>query len=115
MRTRLLGLMAVAIVFALGFGLGNRLMPVQGQGKAGAGFVAIPGEKGGQDIFGPYDIAKDWPKPISGLPGNEKWTLGAGQSIYAENPNRIYLLFRGELPVVPRPQTKLLPDFGPSI
>jgi hypothetical protein len=115
MRTRLLGLMAVAIVFALGFGLGNKLMSVQGQGKPGAGFVAIPGEKGGQDIFGPYDIAKDWPKPISGLPGNEKWTWGAGQSVYAENPNRVYLLFRGELPDIPRPQTKLLPEFGPSI
>src|SRR6202790_4789211 len=115
MRTRLLGLLAVAIVFATGFALGNKLMPVQGQGKPGAGFATIPGEKGGQDIFGGYDIVKDWPKPISGLPGNEKWTWGAGQSVYAENPNRIFLLFRGELPVVPRPQTKLLPDFGPSI
>ena len=76
---------------------------------------AVPGTVGGQDIFGPYEVVKDWPKNISSLPGNEKWTWGAGQSIYAENPNRIFLLFRGELPNIPRPETKLLPEFGPSI
>jgi hypothetical protein len=93
----------------------NSLRPVEAQQKPGAGFAAIPGQKGGQDIFGPYDVVKDWPQNISTLPGNEKWTWGAGQSVYAENPNRIFLLFRGELPNIPRPQTKLLPDFGPSI
>ncbi len=101
-------LVAVAIV-------SNSLRPVEAQQKPGAGFAAIPGQKGGQDIFGPYDVVKDWPQNISTLPGNEKWTWGAGQSVYAENPNRIFLLFRGELPNIPRPQTKLLPDFGPSI
>jgi hypothetical protein len=101
-------LMAVAI-------FSNRLRPVEAQQKPGMGFAAIPGQKGGQDIFGPYDVVKDWPQNISTLPGNEKWTWGAGQSVYAENPNRIFLLFRGELPNIPRPQTKLLPEFGPSI
>ena len=95
--------------------LSNSLRPVEAQQKSGMGFAAIPGQKGGQDIFGPYDIVKDWPQNISTLPGNEKWTWGAGQSVYAENPNRVFLLFRGELPNIPRPQTKLLPDFGPSI
>lgn len=95
--------------------LSNSLRPVEAQQKSGMGFAAIPGQKGGQDIFGAYDIVKDWPQNISTLPGNEKWTWGAGQSVYAENPNRVFLLFRGELPNIPRPQTKLLPDFGPSI
>ena len=105
----------IAAVFVAGFLLGNRVVPVKGQEKSGSVFAAIPGEKGGQDIFGAYEIVKDWPKPISSLPGNEKWTWGAGQSIFAENPNRVYLLFRGELPNIPRPQTKLLPEFGPSV
>src|ERR1700730_6427237 len=87
----------------------------EAQVQPGAGFSAIPGAKGGQDTFGAYEVVKGWPKDIGTLPGNEKWTWGAGQSVYAENPNRVFLLFRGELPVVPRPQTKLLPDFGPSI
>jgi hypothetical protein len=109
----LLLLIAIAAVVGL---LGNRTnTTVQAQDTPGAGFAAIPGQKGGQDIFGPYEIVKDWPKDISTLPGNEKWTWGAGQGIYAENPNRIFLVFRGELPNIKRPQTKLLPEFGPSI
>jgi hypothetical protein len=66
-------------------------------------------------MFGPYNVVKGWPKDISTVPGNEKWTWGAGQSIYAESPDRIYLIFRGELPNIKRPATKLLPEFGPSV
>lgn len=71
--------------------------------------------KGGQEMFGSYDIVKGWPKDISTLPGNDKWTFGAGQAVYAESPNRIIMLFRGELPNIKRPRSKLLPEFGPSI
>ena len=71
--------------------------------------------KGGQDMFGAYDIVKGWPKDISTLPGNDKWTYGAGQGVYAESPNRIFMLFRGELPKIPRPRAKMLTDMGPSI
>jgi hypothetical protein len=106
---------AVVVVFAAGFLAGNKLSPVQAKDKPGTGFVAAPGEMGTQDIFGPYEVVKGWPKNISTVAGNEKWTWGAGQSIYAENPNRIFLLFRGELPNIPRPETKLLPEFGPSL
>ena len=88
---------------------------VQAQEKPGYGFAAVPGQPGGQDTFGAYEIVKDWPKNISTIPGNEKWTWGAGQGIYAESPNRVFLLFRGELPNIRRPQSKLLPEFGPSI
>jgi hypothetical protein len=106
---------AVAVIFAAGFVAGSKLSPVQAKDKPGTGFAAVPGEMGGQDIFGPYEVVKGWPKDISTLPGNEKWTWGAGQSVYAESPNRIFLLFRGELPNIPRPQTKLIPEFGPSL
>ena len=44
-----------------------------------------------------------------------QWTWGAGQGIYAENPNRVFLLFRGELPNIKRPDAKLIPEFGPSL
>jgi len=71
--------------------------------------------KGGQEMFGGYEIVKGWPKDISTLPGNEKWTYGAGQAVYAESPNRIIMLFRGELPNIKRPQSKMLTEFGPSI
>jgi len=86
----ILALLAVATVLVV-----QRQESVQAQSKAGAGFAAIPGTTGGQDTFGAYDIVKGWPKDISTLPGNEKWTWGAGQSVYAENPNRVFLLMRG--------------------
>jgi DNA-binding beta-propeller fold protein YncE len=115
MRRYVMLSVAVAVVFAAGFLAGTQLSPVQAKDKPGSGFAAAPGEMGVQDIFGPYEVVKDWPMNISTLPGNEKWTWGAGQSVYAESPNRIFLLFRGELPNIPRPQTKLIPEFGPSL
>jgi DNA-binding beta-propeller fold protein YncE len=115
MRRYLAFLLAAAVLFGAGFLAGTRLSPVQAKDKPGTGFAAAPGEMGAQDIFGPYEVVKDWPKNISTIPGNEKWTWGAGQSVYAESPNRIFLLFRGELPNIPRPATKLIPEFGPSL
>ena len=106
-------LIPLAIVFVLALGLSRRT--VQAQNQPGAGFAAVPGAKGGQDAFGAYDVVKGWPKDISTLPGNEKWTWGAGQSVYAETPNRVFMLVRGELPNLRRPQSKMLPEFGPSI
>ena len=78
-------------------------------------FAAVPSEKGGQDIFGAYDIVPNWPKPLSTLPGHEKWTWGAGQSVFAESPNRVFVLQRGELPNITRPATIKLPQLGPNI
>jgi hypothetical protein len=115
MRKQWAGVFAIAAIFAAGFLLGSKVTTVQGKEPAGYGFAAIPGQKGGQDIFGPYEVVKDWPKNISSLPGNEKWTWGAGQSVYAESPNRVFLLFRGELPSIKRPETRMLTDLGPSL
>jgi 6-phosphogluconolactonase (cycloisomerase 2 family) len=115
MRRYLALLVAAAVVFAAGFLAATKLSPVQAKDKPGSGFAAAPGEMGVQDVFGPYEVVKGWPKNISTVAGNEKWTWGAGQSVYAESPNRIFLLFRGELPNIPRPETKLIPEFGPSL
>jgi hypothetical protein len=102
-------------VFVRGIQYHDLRAQAQTQSRPAGGFAAIPGLKGGQDMFGAYEIVKGWPKDISTLPGNEKWTYGAGQSVYAESPNRVFMLFRGELPNIRRPATKLLPEFGPSI
>ncbi len=66
-------------------------------------------------MSGPYDVQEGWPKDLSTLPGHEKWTWGAGQGIFAENPNRVYVLFRGELPNLKEPPLTKLPQIGPSI
>ena len=76
------------------------------QRPAAPRLAAVPGEKGGQDIFGAYEVVPDWPKDISKAPGNEGWTFGAGQSVFAENPNRVFVLQRGMLPAMNRPMVK---------
>jgi hypothetical protein len=83
--------------------------------KAEASYVAVSGTVGGQDIFGGYDVDPNWPKPLTSLPGNEKWTWGAGESVFAESPDRVYILQRGELPAIQRPKTIDLPQLGASL
>jgi len=110
--TAIVTFVVVAVIILI---LGNRLTPVQGQSTNGTRFAAVPGEKGGQDMFGAYEIVPDWPKPLTSLPGHQQWTWGAGQSVFAESPNRVFLLQRGELPNIQRPKTIPLPQLGPGI
>jgi hypothetical protein len=114
MRTHVSMMLCIAAA-AVGVFAVDRLAPLQGQTRSEARFAAVPSEQGGQDIFGAYDIVPNWPKPISSLPGHDKWTWGAGQSVFAENPNRVFILQRGELPNITRPQTIKLPQLGPNI
>ena len=107
---------AVAIAFVVAAFVFLDLVNAPVEGQSGTNTAAVPSEKGGQDVFGAYDVAQ-WPKPLSTLPGHETWTWGAGQYVFAENPNRVFVLQRGELPVVKRPQGPAirLPQIGPSI
>src|SRR4026208_1070066 len=38
-----------------------------------------------------------------------------GQGVFAESPNRVFMLCRGELPKMEAPRATLLPQIGPSI
>src|SRR5260370_20835488 len=116
MRTA--AVMLVTFAVGAGFGIwaeGKRgTAAAQGANRA-RGFAAVPGAVGSEDLTGPYEVVKGWPKDISTLPGNEKWTYGAGQGVFAESPNRVYMLFRGELPSIKAPKAVMLPQFGPSL
>lgn len=60
-------------------------------------------------VDGPYEVVKDWPKPVSTWGPDEKgWTWGAVQGIFAESPNRIFVAMRGELPDVSNVKTKVV-------
>jgi DNA-binding beta-propeller fold protein YncE len=62
----------------------------------GAGILSAPAllqEKGGGDEPGPYDVAANWPLPFA-RPG---YIQGSQGGVFAESPNRIFLLNRGEL------------------
>src|SRR6187431_414479 len=110
MRKRASLIVTAAIALTAVFVVGNRLSSVQGQ--AGPTRVAaVPGEKGGQDMFGGYEVVAGWPKPLSSVPGVGKWTWGAGQGVFAETPNRVFTLQRGMLPDIERPKnTKIAPS-----
>src|SRR2546421_6936102 len=114
MRARVSMIAAVAIALAAGIVLGHQTT-VNGQAGAKSTFAAVPGEKGGQDPFGGYEIVPNWPKPISSLPGMAKWTWGAGEGVFAETPNRVFILQRGVLPNIERPKAIKLPQLGPNI
>jgi len=86
----------------------------QRSGAAPTRVAAVPTEKGGQDIYGAYEPVAGWPKDLAAQPGHDAWTFGAGQSVFAESPNRIFVLQRGELPNIKAPATKKLGD-APSI
>ena len=112
--------MTLAIVFLLGRISGSTLPPGVRPTMArpdvpGAGFAAVPGQKGGQDFTGPYEVVPDWPKPMTDLPGHEGWSWGAVQGIFAESPDRIFIVQRGELPVIDAPPRRPIPEFGPSL
>ena len=96
----------------------EQLFPVEAQTRGTSGVAAVPGAIGTLDPTGPYEVVPGWPKDLSTLPGNEKWTFGAGQGVFAESPDRVYFIQRGQLPVLPQPTGRggtPLPQIGPNL
>ena len=49
---------------------------------------------------GHYKVADNWPKPLPDTRhSHEGWTWGSFGGVYAENPDRIWVAMRGELPL----------------
>ena len=63
----------MSAVFAAGlvgaFLAGNRAVVAQDGMPT---FAAVPGELGGQDIWGAYEPDADWPREISEMPGKSE-------------------------------------------
>jgi DNA-binding beta-propeller fold protein YncE len=112
MRKRTWFVVTAALALTAAFLLGRWLTPVPVEAQQQPTRVAaVPGEKGGQDMYGGYEPVAGWPKPLSSVPGVGKWTWGAGQGVFAESPNRVFVLQRGMLPEVERPKTvKIAPS-----
>src|SRR5882672_11359512 len=109
---------ALAVGLAVGIAGGSRLMnpPAEAQtATTPTSFSAVPGAIGEQDISGPYEVQQGWPKDLATLPGHDKWTYGSARGIFAENPNRVFLLGGAELPAMRRPPTQLHPEIGPNV
>src|SRR5262245_58908729 len=113
-------LLALVVGLAAGLHLGGRLMPASapandGEAPATVSAAAVSEAIGAEDISGPYDVQMGWPKDLSTLPGHEQWTYGGARGIFAESPNRVYLLGGGELPNLKRPQVTKYSGVGLSI
>jgi hypothetical protein len=52
-----------------------------------------PQQKGGEDETGPYEVVPNWPQQLA-RPG---YALGSQGGVFAESPNRIILVNRGEI------------------
>ncbi|HEY5623878.1 MAG TPA: hypothetical protein VIV14_08950 [Gammaproteobacteria bacterium] len=116
MTRYLVALIAAVAGVLLGYSVADRESVPSAPAEAmQPGFAAVPGLVGGQDQTGPYEVVPDWPKPLSQLPGHDDWTWGAVQGIFAESPDRVYILMRGELPVLERPREVPYPEIGPSL
>ena len=84
----------------------------------GEGFAAVPGLIGGQDVFGPYDVVENWPKPMSeSLPDHESWTYSVTMDVFAESPDRVLVASQGEIPLLNRSEmeTVRLPEVGTGL
>jgi hypothetical protein len=81
----------VTVAFAAGL-LGYAPVLLRGQGQQSGSIAAVAGQKGGWDVTGPYEVVRDWPRPLSALPGHENWTWGSVQGVFAESPNRVYVV-----------------------
>ena len=81
----LLAVIAVALVGGIAVD-----RSVSAQSSRGSSLIAVPGAVGSLDPTGPYEVVQGWPKDLSTLPGNERWTFGAGQGVFAESPDRVF-------------------------
>jgi DNA-binding beta-propeller fold protein YncE len=66
----------------------------------GIGMLSSPAvmqQKGGEEESGPYEVVGNWPQPL----GHAGLTWGSQGGVFAESPNKIFLLQRGELPELP--------------
>jgi DNA-binding beta-propeller fold protein YncE len=110
--------LALSVGLVAGIVIGSHLMTLQAQrGTAAASTSAssVSAAIGAEDVSGPYEVVEGWPKDLSTLPGHEKWTYGGARGIFAESPDRVFLLGGGELPNLPRPQTTFLRDLGANV
>lgn len=84
------GILCIGLI-AGGLSLFLGASPAQAQKPQGM----LPGQVGGEDETGPYEVAMGWPQPL----GHAGYTWGSQGGVFAESPNRIYIANRGELPI----------------
>lgn len=62
-----------------------------------AGTAQQAAVKGGDDATGQYDVVKNWPQPL-----HADWTWGRTGGVWAESPDRVFVIESGEIPKATR-------------
>ena len=76
MRRFSVTLLTLAIGVGLGLMISGRQARVEAaRSKPGAGFAAVPGGLGSEDLTGPYDVVRNWPQDVSSL-RNHRFAAG---------------------------------------
>ena len=104
--------LALVVGLVLGIPLGGRFSPPALAPAAAApesGVLCRAERRRRAGRLGAVRGGRRWPQDLSTLPGHEQWTYGGARGIFAESPNRVFLLGGGELPKIARPQTRLFP------
>ena len=79
------------------------------QPQADSGQWVDPANPSDQLVTGPYRVDPNWPKPLAELFPEEKgWTWGAVQGVFVQNPDRIFVTMRGELPDLTNAKKKVV-------
>lgn len=98
-RKMVAGAMVCAVIVVVTLALCSRTEKVLAAPRQGQ--WVDPANPSDQLVDGPYRVDPNWPKPLATLFPEEKgWTWGAVQGIFAQNPDRIFVTMRGELPDV---------------
>lgn len=97
-RWKLIGICAASMALLAAVTLGTAAQET-GAKKGASSLRSIEGyEQGGEDMSGPYEVVRDWPKPL-GVPG---MTFGRTAAVYAESPDRVFVLQSSMLPIDPK-------------
>src|ERR1700681_963181 len=95
-RNIVVGLMGCAAIGAMMWMHFSSTGNVNAAQKQGGGWVD-PANPSDELVDGPYRVDPNWPKPLATLFPEEKgWTWGAVQGVFAQNPDRIFVVMRGD-------------------
>ena len=86
----------IGVMALISFSIAAKITAAQ---QKDAGQWVDPANKSDELVDGPYRVDPNWPKPLATLFPEEKgWTWGAVQGVFAQNPDRVFVAMRGELP-----------------
>src|ERR1700694_3818048 len=107
---------AIGVMTLINFSSTEKVSAAQ---QKAAGQWVDPANPSDELIDGPYRVDPNWPKPFATLfPEDKGWTWGAVQGVFAQNPDRIFVAMRGELPDVSKIKpayTELQTEFGLTV